>query len=277
MTERKSLVVIGGGLAGLAAAVGAADAGWSVTLLESRARLGGATHSFGRAFEDGELIVDNGQHVFLRCCTEYRAFLRRLGVEEQTHLQQRLDVPVIDPSSGRRARLRRDRLPAPLHLARALLGYRLLSMAQRLRAIVGALALDRVDRSAPASDEQTFESWLRAHRQSPDAIGRLFDVFTVATLNAPAAQVSLAHEHLEHLPPQLVRRAQLVIARGARAEVRSRRVDHAGSGGVSSRAPPLTSRGTPRSGNGTSIRSKSRGTTVSGKTARASRASSGPK
>jgi squalene-associated FAD-dependent desaturase len=191
MTERPSLVVIGGGLAGLAAAVGAADAGWSVTLLESRARLGGATHSFARAFEDGELIVDNGQHVFLRCCTEYRAFLRRLGVEEQTNLQQRLDVPVIDPRTGRRARLRRDRLPAPLHLSRALLGYRLLTIPQRLRAIVGALALNRADRAAPASDQQTFASWLYAHRQSAEAIERLFDVFTVATLNAPAAQVSL--------------------------------------------------------------------------------------
>ena len=62
-------VVIGGGLAGLAAAVTAADAGWQVTLLESRARLGGATHSFTRALEGGELVVDNGQHVFLRWCS----------------------------------------------------------------------------------------------------------------------------------------------------------------------------------------------------------------
>jgi hydroxysqualene dehydroxylase len=191
VTQPKSVVVIGGGLAGLSAAVGAADAGWAVTLLESRPRLGGATHSFGRAFEDGELIVDNGQHVFLRCCTEYRAFLRRLGVEEQTNLQPRLDVPVVDPRTGRRARLRRDRLPAPLHLARSLLGYRLLTLPQRVRAIVGALALNRVDRAAPASDQQTFETWLRAHRQSGAAIERLFDVFTVATLNAPASQVSL--------------------------------------------------------------------------------------
>ena len=188
----KSVVVVGGGLSGLSAAVTAADAGWAVTLLETRARLGGATHSFTRAFDGGDLIVDNGQHVFLRCCTEYRAFLRRLGVEDQTFLQPRLDVPVVDPHTGRSARLRRDGLPAPLHLSRALLTYRLLSPWQRLRAILAALALNRVDRNSPASDTQTFGAWLRTHGQSDQAVERLFDVFTVATLNAPAAQVSLS-------------------------------------------------------------------------------------
>jgi len=194
MTARANpptVVIVGGGLAGLSAAVTAVDAGWAVTLLESRARLGGATHSFTRAFEDGEIVVDNGQHVYLRCCTAYREFIRRLGVEEQTFLQSRLDVPVIDPATGRIARLRRDRLPAPLHLARALLTYRLLSFRQRVRAIVAMLALDRVDRDAPSSDTQTFDSWLAAHGQSPEVIERLIDVFTVATLNAPSAQVSL--------------------------------------------------------------------------------------
>ena len=194
MTARANpptVVIVGGGLAGLSAAVTAVDAGWAVTLLESRARLGGATHSFTRAFEDGEIVVDNGQHVYLRCCTAYREFIRRLGVEEQTFLQSRLDVPVIDPATGRVARLRRDRLPAPLHLARALLTYRLLSFRQRVRAIVAMLALDRVDRDAPSSDTQTFDSWLAAHGQSPEVIERLIDVFTVATLNAPSAQVSL--------------------------------------------------------------------------------------
>jgi squalene-associated FAD-dependent desaturase len=188
----RSVVVVGGGLSGLSAAITAADAGWTVTLLEARARLGGATHSFTRSFDGGDLIVDNGQHVFLRCCTEYRAFLQRLGVEDQTSLQSRLDVPVVDPHTGRTARLRRDRLPAPLHLSRALLTYRLLSPWQRLRAIVAALALNRVDRTAAASDMQTFGTWLHAHGQSDDAIERLFDVFTIATLNAPAAQVSLS-------------------------------------------------------------------------------------
>jgi hydroxysqualene dehydroxylase len=191
-TPKPTLVVVGGGLAGLAVAIDAVDHGWAVTLLESRARLGGATTSFTRAFEDGELTVDNGQHVFLRCCTAYRDFLRRLGVEDQTTLQSRLDVPVMDPKTGLHARLRRDRLPAPLHLSRALLTYRLLTPWQRVRAVAAALTLNFVKRSAPSSDALTFGTWLSAHGQSAEAIERLFDVFTVATVNAPAAQVSLS-------------------------------------------------------------------------------------
>jgi phytoene dehydrogenase-like protein len=70
------LVVVGGGLAGIAAALAAADAGAEVTLLEGRPRLGGATFSFQR---DG-LELDNGQHVYLRCCGAYQSLLERLGV-----------------------------------------------------------------------------------------------------------------------------------------------------------------------------------------------------
>jgi phytoene dehydrogenase-like protein len=92
------VVVVGGGLAGLTAAVTLADAGAEVVLLEGRRRLGGATYSFRR----GDVEVDNGQHVFLGCCTRYRAFLRRLGVESRTTLQRRLDVPVIAPGGRRR-------------------------------------------------------------------------------------------------------------------------------------------------------------------------------
>ena len=74
--RRAEVIVVGGGLAGLRAAVACADAGLSVHLLEARPRLGGATWTL---VKDG-LALDNGQHVFLRCCTEYRAFLDRLGV-----------------------------------------------------------------------------------------------------------------------------------------------------------------------------------------------------
>ncbi|HZZ54918.1 MAG TPA: FAD-dependent oxidoreductase, partial [Trebonia sp.] len=66
-------VVVGGGLAGITAAVALAQAGTDVTLLEAKPRLGGATMSFNR---DG-LVIDTGQHVFLRCCTAYRGLLDR--------------------------------------------------------------------------------------------------------------------------------------------------------------------------------------------------------
>jgi squalene-associated FAD-dependent desaturase len=184
--------VVGGGLAGLSAALGRADRGDEVTLLEGRPRLGGLTSSFLR----GSLHVDTGQHVFLRCCTSYRALLDRLGVTDQVVLQDRLTIPVIRPGSAgteaERATLLRTALPAPLHLAGALSRYRLLSPADRIRVARGALALRRVDPADPATDECSFGDWLTAHGQNSRTVSRLWDVVGVAALNAPASGASLA-------------------------------------------------------------------------------------
>jgi squalene-associated FAD-dependent desaturase len=179
--------VVGGGLAGITAALDLAAAGREVVLLESRPWLGGLASSFRR----GELTVDTGQHVFLRCCTAYRGLLDRLGVTGLTTLQPRLDIPVLRPGAPP-ARLHRDPLPAPLHLGRALLGYRALGPAERVAAARATLALGRVDPADPASDTVTFGSWLAAHGQGPRAVAALFDLIGVATLNLPAAEASLS-------------------------------------------------------------------------------------
>ncbi len=142
------VAVVGGGLAGISAALACADAGAQVTLFEKRARLGGLTWSFSH---DG-LVMDNGQHVFLRCCTAYLDFLDRIGSAGDVELQERLDVTVLqgqaetaEPQGGRVTigTLRRDPLPAPLHLGRSLLGYKLLPFGARLRLGRAALALVR--------------------------------------------------------------------------------------------------------------------------------------
>ncbi|HZO49419.1 MAG TPA: hydroxysqualene dehydroxylase HpnE [Gaiellaceae bacterium] len=181
------VVVVGGGLAGVTAALECADRGASVTLLEARARLGGATFSVQK---EG-LWLDNGQHVFLRCCTAYRALLRRLGVEDDVVLQPRLDIPVLAPG-GRRARLRRDGLPAPLHLARALARYRHLSASDRARLVPAALALRRLRLDDPALDGETFAAWLERRGQSRAAVDALWDLITLPTVNLPAREASLA-------------------------------------------------------------------------------------
>ena len=186
--NRADVIVVGGGLAGISAALACADAGADVTLLESRNRLGGLTYSWRR----GDVTVDNGQHVFLRCCTAYRALLERLGVTRLTELQDRLDIPVLSTPDGRRARLRRVGLPSPLHLGPALLRYRPLRPRQRLSAVRAALALSHVERGAAASDQSTFADWLRAHGQDEWTVAALWDLVGTATLNARADQASLA-------------------------------------------------------------------------------------
>ncbi|MFI0774385.1 hydroxysqualene dehydroxylase HpnE [Streptomyces sp. NPDC021212] len=190
----RTAVVIGGGLAGTTAALALADAGVRVTLLEGRPRLGGLAFSFRRPSPAGELTVDNGQHVHLRCCTAYQWFLDRVGATALAPLQGRLDVPVVDAAArpGRRlGRLRRTGLPVPLHLAASLATYPHLSLAERAGVGRAALALGRLDPLDPALDAEDFAGWLRRHGQSPRAVEALWDLVGVATLNATAEDASL--------------------------------------------------------------------------------------
>lgn len=185
--SRGAAVVIGGGLAGITAALSLADAGLRVTLLEGRPRLGGLAFSFKR----GDLTIDNGQHVYLRCCTAYRWFLDRVEGAALAPLQERLDVPVLDADRNRLGRLRRTALPVPLHLAASLATYPHLSLAERAKVGRAALALQGLDPADPQLDGQDFGSWLARHGQSARAIEALWDLVGVATLNAVAGDSSL--------------------------------------------------------------------------------------
>ena len=186
----RHVAVLGGGLAGLAAALECADLGARVTLVERQRRLGGLTWSFER----GGLWMDNGQHVFLACCDAYVGFLDRIGARGDVEAARVLDIPVVAP--GPRgpvaARLRRRDLPVPLHLADSLLRFGHLGVGDRLmvgRALVGLARLGLAD---PYLDRITFGEWLQSHGQSPAAIAAVWDLITVPTVNLPAAEASLA-------------------------------------------------------------------------------------
>jgi squalene-associated FAD-dependent desaturase len=180
------VVVVGGGLAGITAAVALANAKHEVTLLEAKPRLGGATMSFNR---DG-LTVDTGQHVFLRCCTAYRGLLDRLGMSAHAPIQPRFDVTVVAP--GKRTVMKRRRVPAPLHMLPALLGYPFLSNPERVRLSLAALAFKRLDENDPKTDQLRLGDWLQAHGQDERTRRVLWDLFSVSSLNVPGDDASLA-------------------------------------------------------------------------------------
>jgi squalene-associated FAD-dependent desaturase len=181
------VAVIGGGLAGITAAIALAEAGAAVTLLEARPRLGGATCSFSR---DG-LTVDTGQHVFLGCCTEYRGLLGKLGMTAYAPVQDRFDVTVLAPGL-RSGRLRRTALPGPLHMLPALGRYPFLSWAERAVVARPALAMRFLNPAEPRVDEQRFGDWLAARGQSDRARRALWDLFTVSALNIAGDDASLS-------------------------------------------------------------------------------------
>jgi squalene-associated FAD-dependent desaturase len=186
----RRVVVVGAGLAGLSAALGCADLGAQVTVLERQRRLGGLTWSFSR----NGVVMDNGQHVFLACCSAYLGFLHRIGAANDVVAPRPLDVPVVAPGAAGPVigRLRRQDLPVPLHLAATLLRYRHLSLAHRLALGRVLAALYRLDLEDPRLDDVTFGSWLSAQGQSEAAIAAVWDLITVPTVNLPASEVSLA-------------------------------------------------------------------------------------
>ncbi|HEX4806399.1 MAG TPA: hydroxysqualene dehydroxylase HpnE [Conexibacter sp.] len=169
------VVVVGGGLAGLSAALELVDGGHEVELHEARPTLGGAVQTLPRREGDPEPPPDNGQHIALACFTEYVRFLERVG-EAKGVWRRRLELPVVD-ERGRTAVI------APSALA--LLRYRHVTLGDRLR-IVRALA-----RWGEAGGE-TFADALRGRGQSEAAIDRFWDVFIRPALNLPSAEASAA-------------------------------------------------------------------------------------
>lgn len=167
-------LVIGGGLAGLAASVLLARHGVSVTLVEARPRLGGRAASF-RDSTTGQWI-DLCQHVAMGCCTQLLQFFRSLGLQRYLAKQERL---VFLTRDGRRSYFRADPWPAPLHLSRALLAAHYLTPAEKFRVLRGLNALLRCD----PQDDPPLEPWLRTHGQTDRTIRRFWNTVLVSALN----------------------------------------------------------------------------------------------
>lgn len=183
-----SVVVMGGGLAGMAASWRLSRLGHDVTLVERRPYLGGRAFSF--TDRESGVQVDNGQHVFLGCCTEYAQFLDEIGTLNLTHRQRRLRIEVFDPH-GKRGLLSALPLPAPLHLGWSLLHYPHIGWTDKLSA---ARALLRIKRERhhdrPELESRSFRDWLEEAGQSSRAIRNLWDLLVLPALNDASEVVS---------------------------------------------------------------------------------------
>ena len=163
--------MVGGGLAGLAAALELVDGGADVTVHEARPTLGGAVQTLPERDDDPKPPPDNGQHIALGCFTEYLRFLDRVG-EGRSYLRKRLALPVIDEQS-------RVSSIAPL----TLLFYRHLPLRDRLRLPIVLARLRKAEASG------TFGDVLRRYGTSDVAIDRFWDVFVRPALNLRTDEV----------------------------------------------------------------------------------------
>lgn len=184
--DAPKVTVVGGGLAGLAAAVALAASECQVEVFEARRSPGGRAGSF-RDPATGEL-VDHCQHVSMGCCTNLADFCRRTGIAPLFRRDRRLHF--IGPD-GRQYDVEAGRLPAPLHLAPAFWRLKYLSVSDRLR--IGRALWKLMRRGAADTPEApTVGQWLRGQGQSERAIEYFWSVILVSALGEELDRASLA-------------------------------------------------------------------------------------
>lgn len=191
MSQEFSVAVIGGGLAGLAAAVALGSVEKRVTVYEARPHLGGRATSYplNTGDEDGPTI-DNCQHVLLRCCKNLIDFYGRLGVDNRVRFFR--EFYWIEPG-GRTSVMRRGVLPAPLHFAMSFARLRFLSPADKLSVANGLLAVKYEYGKRADLNEISMLAWLREKKQTPRAISRFWQQVLVSAINEDLDRMAAAH------------------------------------------------------------------------------------
>jgi zeta-carotene desaturase len=170
----RDVIVVGGGVAGLAAAVALAGAGAQVNLLERRPYIGGRAYSYEHpAIEE---TIDS-QHVVLGCCTNILDLCRKAGMADTIRWYDELTF--LEPG-GRRSLLYSGSLPAPSHQAVSFLRAPMLSLRDKAGIAAG---LARFLRGYPEQDTESFASWLKRTGQTDRAIRHFWEPVVVGALN----------------------------------------------------------------------------------------------
>ena len=183
------VVVIGGGLAGLAAAAALGGAGHSVQLLESRPFLGGRATSYEIGNGEEVEFIDNCQHILLRCCVNLIDFYCRLGVEQDIAFSR--EFTFIEPG-GRRSVLRRGLLPAPAHFLESFLQLSFLDFGEKLALARAIRAIGR-ERNRADLDRISMQQWLLEKRQPARVIERFWRQVLVSAINEELDRMAAAH------------------------------------------------------------------------------------
>jgi squalene-associated FAD-dependent desaturase len=182
---QRSVAVVGGGLAGLAAGCALADSGFRVTLFERRPYLGGRASSYEHP-GTGE-VVDNCQHVLFRVCTNLVEFYRRIGVEDKIRWYD--DMTFLEPG-GRASVMRASPLPAPLHTAPSFLRFPFLNAKDKF---VISRAIAALTLTSQPDTGHSFLDWCHRHRQTNNAIERFWKPILVSALSEDLDLISISY------------------------------------------------------------------------------------
>ncbi len=182
----KRVAIVGGGLAGLSAAVRLQEKGCAVTLFEKRPFLGGRASSFQNPNTGWE--VDNGPHLLIAAYESTRRFLKTIGSISKIDFQPFLQTPFFDSQLGR-ATLRSFPFWGKLHLAVGLFRFKFLSLNDKLRIATAILKLQKMEESTDP-DVRTVREWLIQNKQTPAAIKYFWETLCLSTLNTSSESAS---------------------------------------------------------------------------------------
>jgi squalene-associated FAD-dependent desaturase len=187
-SQSKSVTVVGGGLAGIAAACALADAGYRIHLLERRPYLGGRASSYEHP-GTGE-VIDNCQHVLIGRCTSLIDLYRRLGVLDSIRWYDRFTflTPGGPGTKATASIIQPGALPAPFHSTLAFLRAPAFSLADKLSIACGLTAFMP---GLPPDTSENFVHWLQRHHQTQRAIDRFWKPVLVSALNEDLDRISV--------------------------------------------------------------------------------------
>jgi len=183
------VAVIGGGLAGIASAVALGSAGFEVEIYEARNFLGGRATSWPVGGDDAEMI-DNCQHILLRCCVNLLDLYRRLGVENKIRFHR--EFHFIEPG-GRTSVLKRGVFPAPAHFFESFVKLKFLTAADKIAIGRAMRVIPRERRHRKDLDRITMLDWLREKEQTPRAIDRFWRQVLVSAVNEELDRMAAIH------------------------------------------------------------------------------------
>ena len=183
-------IVIGGGLAGLATAAALGDAGFQVDLFEARSFLGGRATSYALPGDGEAEVIDNCQHILLRCCVNLMDFYRRLGVADRIKFNKQFYF--IEPG-GRTSTLGAGRMPAPLHFTGSFRALQFLGLRDKLAVARALLAIRREHGRRADLEQITMLDWLREKRQTELAIRRFWSQVLVSAINEDLDRMAAVH------------------------------------------------------------------------------------
>ncbi len=191
MAEHRTIAIVGGGLAGLSAAVALGSSDHPVTVFEGRSFLGGRATSYPlKTADDSSTTIDNCQHVLLRCCTNLLDFYRRLGVSDRIQFYR--EFYWIEPG-GRTSVVRRGLLPAPLHFTESFAKLKFLSISDKISLATGLLALKYEYGKRTDLDRISMLDWLHEKGQSGRAIERFWRQVLVSAVNEDLERMAAVH------------------------------------------------------------------------------------